>query len=102
MERILNIQSLCLIVIVLAISNFVKASTGDRLQMFRMCLTSNEQRCQETGYPAVLPWHLTLFGWSCIDELKYQCMHNTTSWVLGFSKDIYQYYGKVLSSFPSH
>ncbi|XP_065053122.1 post-GPI attachment to proteins factor 3-like [Rhopilema esculentum] len=69
-------------------------SYGDRHYSFQSCLSSNKPRCNEQGYPAILPWYLRIFGWQCLDELKYQCMHKTTEMILEKNGPVFQYYGK--------
>ena len=98
----LRTPTLFQIVFMLAIFHFVFGSIGDRLSEFGICITSNKLKCEETGYPAVLPWQLKIFGWTCLDELKYQCMHNITKQLLETGRNVYQFYGKVCPSLVLH
>ena len=99
LERMLNIQKLFQIVFLSVVLDLVESSYGDRSPYFQACIIANTPRCQENGYPAVLPWQLKLFGWTCLDELKYACMHNTTELMIELGENICQFYGKVSISF---
>ena len=90
-----NVQIIHQIVLLSACFHVVSCSIGDRLKVFQDCLSSGRQTCQGANYPAVLPWHLRVFGWTCIDELKYQCMHTTTQLLLDDDINVYLFYGKV-------
>jgi len=95
----LKIQKLFQIVFLSVVLEFVESSYGDRSPYFQECLIANTPRCKENGYPAVLSWQLKIFGWTCLDELKYTCMHNTTKLMIELGGKIYQFYGKVCMSF---
>jgi len=90
----LKIQKLFQIVFLSVVLEFVESSYGDRSPYFQECLIANTPRCKENGYPAVLSWQLKIFGWTCLDELKYTCMHNTTKLMIELGGKIYQFYGK--------
>lgn len=91
------LNKLLIVVFLLMVARLqsVCCSIGDRLNGFQSCLATNKPKCQGSDYPAVLPWYLTIFRWTCLDELKYQCMHNTTQYILESEGKVYQYYGKV-------
>ncbi len=77
-----------------------ECSLGDRSVRFQQCLFSKNHLCREEEhvhlqYPAVLPVHLKFLGWTCMDELKYLCMHDVTHERLEAELPVLQYYGKV-------
>eukprot|EP00794_Sanderia_malayensis_P003046 gene3047-3508_t len=75
-----------------------ECSWGDRSPKFDLCLYYNEHLCDATTnhhqYPSVLPMYLSMFAWTCFDELKYQCMHNVTQEYLEEGVPVMQFYGK--------
>lgn len=73
----------------------VKCSKGDRSFPFRNCVKSCKRRgCHLNEYPGKLPLYLMIFWWDCLDECKYQCMHNVTATDVKFNYPIKQFYGK--------
>ena len=77
-----------------------KCSKGDRSFPFRNCVKSCKRRgCHLNEYPGKLPLYLTIFWWDCLDECKYQCMHNVTATDVKSNYPIKQFYGKVISDF---
>ena len=73
-----------------------ECSWGDKHNAFRLCMEKEYHFCNQDKYPAVLPLHLRIFGWECTDEMKYQCMHNTTQRMLESGYPVMQFYGKVV------
>ena len=84
-----------LLVVILCCTKESLGSVGDRSNEFQDCLLNCESLCIGTVYPAVLPWQLVIFGWSCQDECKYECMHNITQVRVKLGYEVLQYYGKV-------
>ncbi|KAI0355087.1 Per1-like protein [Trametes cingulata] len=84
--------ALCLL---LAVASSVLASSGDRAEDFRGCVSLCESRTCEGSLPAVsLPLALRFTGWSCTDNCKYECMHAITDRAILQNVRIQQYYGK--------
>ena len=87
----------CCVVFMLLFSSTPRASAsrGDKLGSFRICLSNCSNSCDLNRYPGVLPLYLRLFGWSCEDECKYQCMFTVTELRVKRHQPILQFYGKV-------
>ena len=54
-----------------------------------------QKMCTGNLYPTSLPFYLLIFGWNCVDECKYTCMHKVTEDALARGQDVMQFYGKV-------
>jgi post-GPI attachment to proteins factor 3 len=69
------------------------ASSGDRSAEFRYCLSHcNLKNCQLVRPVLSLP--LIFTGWTCLDDCKYICMHQTTDGEIYRGSHMQQYYGK--------
>ena len=73
----------------------VWASTGDRAQQYQAdlneCITS---RLCESEPASGVSWDLRVFGWTCEDVCRYECMWQATAIRLREGQPIVQYYGK--------
>ncbi|KAI0668401.1 Per1-like protein [Trametes maxima] len=79
--------------ILLALAVF--ASSGDRAEEFRGCVSLCESRaCMNSMRPASMPLALRLTGWKCVDDCRYECMHLITDRATQHGAPIQQYYGK--------
>ncbi|KAI8999119.1 Per1-domain-containing protein [Trametes punicea] len=84
----------CLAFLLTLVSS-TQASSGDRAEDFRSCVSLCESRTCEGGLPAIsLPLAMRLTGWTCIDDCKYQCMHLITDRAIQHGTRVQQYYGK--------
>ncbi|KAF5390563.1 hypothetical protein D9757_002606 [Collybiopsis confluens] len=66
------------------------ASAGDRSLEFQQCTLLCDSRECKIDSPSALPLMLRLTRWSCLDNCRYNCMHEITS----NSQRPLQYYGK--------
>lgn len=90
----LEMRSLPLLTLLCLAIGTTFASSGDRAQGFIQCVDlCSAQNCgADSTY--VMPLSLKLTRWSCLDDCKYNCMHQTTDQDLYAGKPIQQYYGK--------
>lgn len=74
------------------------ASWGDTAPEFETCIrTHTIERCSDFTAPtteANFPLALRLTQWSCLDDIKYDCMHNITTSAIKKGEPVLQYYGK--------
>ncbi|ESK82241.1 mn2+ homeostasis protein [Moniliophthora roreri MCA 2997] len=80
--------------LIFSLLTIVLGSVGDRSNRFQNCiLRCNVSQCNIAS-PAILPLALRLTRWDCIDNCKYNCMHEITSQSIRKGEQIVQYYGK--------
>lgn len=95
MYSITKLLSLPILLLCYAIG-YVLASWGDMLYSYRDCLFYCKLTCSDDGYPGQLPMSLKIFGWTCLDECKYTCMHKVTEDDVINNRVIKQFHGKVV------
>ena len=82
---------------VLVLSSYllsIEASVGDRSIDFRRCVSRCEaDRCRSSAELGDLS--LTVLGWSCEENCRYDCMRSVTDDDVRFKRPIRQFYGKV-------
>lgn len=61
----------------LAVLQCIVASSGDRAEIFQVCLTFCE--ASFCGQPYPMDRSLRLTRWTCLDDCKYRCMHEITN-----------------------
>jgi len=88
------LQSMSIIFLYCSIDTVI-ASWGDMLDSYRDCLFYCKLTCSDKGYPGQLPISLRIFGWTCLDECKYICMHKVTEDDFNNNREIKQFHGKV-------
>lgn len=72
----------------------IEASIGDRSADFRRCASLCERdKC--IAKAEVANFSLRLFGWSCQENCRYDCMRSVTKDDFKFNRPIRQFYGKV-------
>ncbi|KAJ3854540.1 Per1-like protein [Lentinula lateritia] len=77
-----------------AILSIVCASAGDRAQEFQRCSFLCDNRECKGPSPTPLPLALRITRWTCLDNCRYNCMHEITSQSIAAGKRPLQYYGK--------
>jgi len=78
----------------LSLVGITLASSGDRSPEFRDCVTQcQSSRCQSSA-PMALPLDLQLTRWTCTDDCKYSCVHETTDRDVKRGVAVQQYHGK--------
>ncbi|KAJ4478347.1 Per1-like protein [Lentinula aciculospora] len=79
---------------ILAILSAVYASAGDRAHEFQRCsFLCNNRECKNPSLTA-LPLALRITRWTCLDNCRYNCMHEITSNLIAAGNRPLQYYGK--------
>ncbi|KAF5344261.1 hypothetical protein D9758_012318 [Tetrapyrgos nigripes] len=68
------------------------SSAGDRSEEFKGCVSYCT--ATECFQPQPLPLALRLARWTCVDNCKYNCMHQLTTRRIEIGSKIVQYYGK--------
>ncbi|XP_028559025.2 GPI-specific phospholipase A2-like PGAP3 isoform X3 [Podarcis muralis] len=75
-----------------------QASRGDREPVYRECLTHCERRnCSGPGlrhFRSHQPLYMSLTGWTCRDECKYECMWLTVGLYVQEGYKVPQFHGK--------
>ena len=69
-------------------------SVGDRSRDFKSCAN----RCQSLACSdgnVQLSLSLQFTGWTCLENCRYQCMHQVTAQDVALKKPIRQFFGKV-------
>lgn len=84
--------SLSRILVLATVFVAVIASSGDRSADFGKCLTRCTKDQCHPGYTQPLALRLT--RWTCTDDCKYTCMHETTAHDIARGDRVQQYYGK--------
>ncbi|KAJ3788718.1 Per1-like protein [Lentinula aff. detonsa] len=79
---------------ILAILSSVYASAGDRAHDFQRCTFMCDNRECKNHSPTPLPLALRITKWTCLDNCKYNCMHEITINLTAAGKRPLQYYGK--------
>lgn len=77
-----------LALLALSALGLVSASSGDRLEVFRSCVTSCESE------PCSLSLLLRALGWSCASNCAYKCSHTVTDLSDGGQLGYHQFFGK--------
>ncbi|KAL7282935.1 hypothetical protein ACG7TL_002353 [Trametes sanguinea] len=91
----LTTRNLLLLALSLALIATTQASSGDRAEDFRGCVSICESRtCEGSLSKLSLPLALRLTGWTCTDDCKYECMHLITDRAIEHGTRVQQYYGK--------
>lgn len=81
--------------LLLALITLTFASSGDRDENYRKCVSNCESLvCSDSAWASSLPIALSLTRWSCTDDCKYGCMHSITDRALASSIPVQQYHGK--------
>ncbi|TPX40969.1 hypothetical protein SeMB42_g05804 [Synchytrium endobioticum] len=70
------------------------ASRGDRDPLFIDCIRTLSNSICNTNQRHPLPLALSLLQWTCLDNIKYECMHTRTTRRINQGQKILQYYGK--------
>jgi len=71
------------------------ASSGDRRPEFTGCLSQCQfERCAGASTRLAQSFPLYLTRWTCLDECRYDCMHQLTELDQTNGARIHQYYGK--------
>ncbi|XP_032647189.1 GPI-specific phospholipase A2-like PGAP3 isoform X2 [Chelonoidis abingdonii] len=77
----------------------VRGSQGDREPVYRDCLAHCERRnCSGAGlrhFRSRQPLYMSLTGWTCRDECKYECMWLTVGLYVQEGYRVPQFHGKV-------
>ncbi|KAL0573693.1 hypothetical protein V5O48_008264 [Marasmius crinis-equi] len=73
---------------------YTLASAGDRAHDFQNCLFRCKISQCDIASPATLPIALRLTQWTCLDNCKYSCMHEVTTYEMERGESMQQYYGK--------
>ncbi|CCM05765.1 uncharacterized protein FIBRA_07998 [Fibroporia radiculosa] len=83
------------VVAVLLSSLHVYASSGDRADNYRNCVSKCESViCTDSTGTSSLSLALRLAQWTCTDDCKYRCMHTVTDYALANGIAVQQYHGK--------
>lgn len=73
----------------------VIASSGDRRPEFTTCVSQCQfERCPAASTRLAQSLALYLTRWTCLDECRYDCMHQLTKLDQAHKSRIHQYYGK--------
>ncbi|XP_026535504.1 post-GPI attachment to proteins factor 3 isoform X2 [Notechis scutatus] len=79
-----------------------QGSQGDREPVYRDCLAHCERRnCSEAGlrhFRSRQPLYMSLTGWTCRDDCKYECMWLTVGLYLQEGSKVPQFHGKEPAS----
>ncbi|XP_020900695.1 post-GPI attachment to proteins factor 3 isoform X2 [Exaiptasia diaphana] len=87
-------STLVIIILVCHAIPSVLASWGNVLYEYLRCFHDCRRKCDDVIYPGKLPLSLRIFGWTCLDECKYTCMHEITANDVANDRPIKQFYGK--------
>ncbi|KAH9918343.1 Per1-like protein [Epithele typhae] len=90
----MRLPALSLLLLCLTRSPAVLASSGDRAQGFRDCVSTCERQLCPASSPIPLSFALRLTRWTCTDDCKYRCMHMVTDAAIKHGAPVEQYYGK--------
>uniref|UniRef100_A0A8C6Y0N7 Post-GPI attachment to proteins factor 3 n=1 Tax=Naja naja TaxID=35670 RepID=A0A8C6Y0N7_NAJNA len=75
-----------------------QGSQGDREPVYRDCVAHCERRnCSEAGlrhFRSRQPLYMSLTGWTCRDDCKYECMWLTVGLYLQEGSKVPQFHGK--------
>lgn len=72
----------------------VRASSGDRADMYQTCVLLCTKRVCADDAPHWSSLVSRLTRWTCADDCKYNCMHHLTDQALEQGTRVHQYYGK--------
>ena len=92
----MNISIIHFIILIFVSINEINASIGNENHVFLDCLRiCSKKKCHfTTKFEKNQPTYLKLFGWTCIDDCKYECMWPTVDYFIKVENYVPQFFGK--------